>query len=122
MQRRQLRQALDLPQGIVADQRGVFEAFAAVGDAVANAVDLLQAAQDPAAGQRLQQQGHCLMVIGDGQRLLPFLFRRFQREAGLGQADTFDQPLTEQRPLRHVKQLKLQGGAAGVNRHDFIGH
>ena len=48
--------------------------------------------------------------------------RRFQREAGLGQADTFDQPLTEQRPLRHVKQLKLQGGAAGVNRHDFIGH
>ncbi len=98
MQRRQLRRALDLPQGIVADQRGVFEAFAAVGDAVANAVDLLQAAQDPAAGQRLQQQGHCLMVIGDGQRLLPFLCRRFQREAGLGQADTFDQPLTEQRP------------------------
>ena len=50
MQRRQLRQAFDLPQGVVADQRGVFEAFAAVGDAVANAVYLLQAAQDPAAG------------------------------------------------------------------------
>lgn len=47
MQRRQLRRAFDLPQGVVADQRGVFEAFAAVGDAVANAVYLLQAAQDP---------------------------------------------------------------------------
>jgi hypothetical protein len=45
---------------------------------VADAVDILQALDNPVVEELFQQQGDGFTVIGDRRRLLPFLRRRFE--------------------------------------------
>ena len=70
---------------------------------MADSLDVLRAGDNAVTNQHFEQQGHRLAMIGNWRGLLPFLILRFQGEPGIRQADTFNQPLTQQITLRHVQ-------------------
>ena len=120
VQRRELRQLVDLGNDIVIDEHGAIEVLAALHYAVPHGVDVVQRVDGlgGAARQRLQHEGHGGVVIGHGGVDDHLILVDAVLVEGLGGTDTLADALGEHFMGFNIDELVLQRGRTGVEDED----
>ena len=121
VERGEIAAEVDLLQDVVVHEDGTGEEIAALDDAVADRLDVLEGSQDARLGirQRLQDQLHAHPVVRDGKILHDLLAsgRSVLEDTG-GKADLFRDTFgddVENVVVLHIQQLVLDGRTATID-------
>ncbi len=124
MQRRELDALPDRGLDLLGDQGRFGEIFAAVDDAVADAVDLALVPDDAVLGMEQQGEDHLDgdAVVQDFPDLPDLVLAlRLIGDDGIARTDLLDDAFAEKALVLHPHELKLDGRTAAVQDEDFHG-